>query len=146
MSEEDNAAAARRIIDEGFNAGRMEVFDEVCTPDVIGHDPAEQADLSGVEAHKERTKGYRTAMPDLVVTIEDIFASGDRVASRWTASGTNDGELMGMPPTHRHVEIAGLTIDRFDAEGRLAESWDQWDNAGFMTQLGIAPESVAEAG
>jgi steroid delta-isomerase-like uncharacterized protein len=146
MSEEDNAAAARRIIDEGFNAGRMEVFDEVCAPDVVTHDPAEQENLRGTEAHKERTMGYRTAMPDLVVTIEDIFASGDRVASRWTASGTNDGELMGMPPTHRRVEITGLTIDRFDADGRLAESWDQWDNAGFVSQLGISPETLAEAG
>jgi steroid delta-isomerase-like uncharacterized protein len=146
MSEEDNAAAAKRIIDEGFNAGRMEVFDEVCAPDVVSHDPAEQDDIRGIDAHKERTMGYRTAMPDLVVTIEDVFASGDRVASRWTARGTNDGELMGMPPTHRHVEITGLTIDRFDADGRVAESWDQWDNVGFMTQLGISPEALAEAG
>jgi steroid delta-isomerase-like uncharacterized protein len=146
VSAEDNAAAARRVVDEGFNQGRLEVVDEVCGPDVVTHDPAEEEDLRGAEAHKARIDGYRTAMPDLVVTIDEIFASGDLVASRWTARGTNDGELMGMPPTHRPVEITGMTIDRFDSDGRLVETWDQWDNAGFMGQLGISPEAVAQAG
>ena len=146
MSAEDNAAAARRAVEEGFNQGRLEVFDEICAPDVVTHDPAEQEDVRGIDAHKERTAAYRTAMPDLKVTIEEIFASGDLVASRWTARGTNDGELMGMPPTGNRVEITGNSIDRFDSEGRLAETWDQWDNAGFMAQLGIGAEAAAQAG
>lgn len=146
MSAEENAAAARRIIDEGFNEGRMAALDEICSPNYVSHDPAEEADVRGIEAHKERIQGYRTAMSDLHVTIEDLFASGDRVASRWTAAGTNDGELAGMPATGNRVEITGITIDRFDDEGRLVESWDNWDNAGFMTQLGITPEMAAQAG
>src|SRR5439155_5149767 len=146
MSAESNATAARRIIDEGFNQGRVEVFDEVCSPDMVTHDPAEPEDVRGIEAHKARTLGYRTAMPDLSVTLDDVFAAGDRVATRWTARGTNDGEMAGMPPTGRSVVITGLSIDRFDADGRLVETRDQWDNAGFMTQLGISPEAMAEAG
>jgi steroid delta-isomerase-like uncharacterized protein len=146
MAAEDNATAARRALEEGFNQGRLEVFDEICAPDVVTHDPAEQEDVRGIEAQKERTAGYRTAMPDLNVTIEEIFASGDFVATRWTARGTNDGELMGMPPTGNRVEITGNSIDRFDAEGKLVETWDQWDNAGFMAQLGIPAEAAAQAG
>jgi steroid delta-isomerase-like uncharacterized protein len=146
MAAEDNATAARRALEEGFNQGRLEVFDEICAPDVVTHDPAEQEDVRGIEAQKERTAGYRTAMPDLKVTIEEIFASGDFVATRWTARGTNDGELMGMPPTGNRVEITGNSIDRFDAEGKLVETWDQWDNAGFMAQLGIPAEAAAQAG
>jgi steroid delta-isomerase-like uncharacterized protein len=146
VSAETNAAAARRIVDEGFNQGRLEVVDDVCAPNVVSHDPAEPEDVSGTEAHKARIDAYRIAMPDLVVTIEDIVASGDLVATRWRVQGTNDGELMGMAPTHRAVEITGMSIDRFDSDGRLAETWDQWDNAGFMSQLGIAPEAVAQAG
>jgi steroid delta-isomerase-like uncharacterized protein len=146
MSEESNAAAARRIIEEGFSQGRLEVFDEVCAPDVVSHDPAEAEDLRGVEAHKERCQGYRTAMSDLQVTVDDVFASGDKVAMRWTARGTNDGELMGVPATGKSVQMTGTSIDRFDADGRIAETWDQWDNAGFMSQLGISPEAMAEAG
>jgi predicted ester cyclase len=51
-----------------------------------------------------------------------------------------------MPPTGRRVEITGLSMDRFDADGKLVESWDQWDNLGFMSQLGVSPEAIAQAG
>ena len=147
MSAEANAAAARRIIDEAFNQGRLEVFDEVCSPDVVSHDPAEPEDIRGIAAHKERVRGYRTAMSDLEVIIDDVVATGDKVATRWRARGTNDGELMGMAPTGKRVEITGMSIDRFDSEGKIVETWDQWDNAGFMVQLGLAPEpATASAG
>ena len=122
----------------------MEVLDEVCAPDVVSHDPAEEADVLGIEAHKARIRTYRTAMPDLSVKVDDVFASGDRVATRWTVRGTNDGELAGMPPTGKKVVITGLSIDRFDENGTLVETWDQWDNAGFMAQLGLSPEMAAQ--
>ena len=47
------------------------------------------------------------------------------------------------PPTGRHVEISGISMDRFNAEGKLIEIWDQWDNFGFMGQLGLVPEAAA---
>ena len=142
MSAEANAATAKRVVDEGFTQGRLEVFDEVCSPDIVSHDPAEPGDVRGIEAHKERVRAYRTAMSDLEVIVDDVVASGDRVATRWRARGTNDGELMGMAPTGKHVEITGISIDRFDADGKIVETWDQWDNAGFMVQLGLAPEAA----
>jgi steroid delta-isomerase-like uncharacterized protein len=142
VSAEANAAAAKRVVDEGFNHGRLEVIDELCSPDVVSHDPAEPEDVRGIEAHRERIRAYRTAMSDLEVLVEDIVASGDRVATRWRARGTNDGELMGMSPTGKHIEITGMSIDRFDADGKIVETWDQWDNAGFMVQLGLAPEAA----
>jgi SnoaL-like polyketide cyclase len=52
---------------------------------------------------------------------------------------------MGMPPTHKAMSITGLSIDRFDADGRLPETWDQWDNLGSMTQMGLIPETAATA-
>jgi steroid delta-isomerase-like uncharacterized protein len=146
MSAEANAAAARRVIDEAFNEGRVEVFDEVCSPDIVGHDPAEPEDVRGIDAHKERVRKYRTAMPDLHVKVEDIFASGDKVASRWSVQATNDGELEGIPATGKKVEFTGISIDRFDSDGKIAETWDSWDNAGFMAQLGLTPEMAAQAG
>jgi steroid delta-isomerase-like uncharacterized protein len=143
MSADANAATAKRVLDEAFNEGRIDVLDEILSPDMVSHDPAEPEDVRGVEAHKERVRKYRDAMSDLHVTLEDIFASGDRVCSRWTVRGTNDGELEGMPATGRKIELAGLTIDRFDDDGRIVEAWDNWDNAGFMQQLGITPEMAA---
>jgi steroid delta-isomerase-like uncharacterized protein len=146
MSAEANAATARRVVDEAFNEGRLDVIDEVSSPDIVTHDPAEPEDLHGTEVLKERVNRYRTAMPDLHITFDDVFATEDRAAMRWTVRGTNDGELEGMPATHRKVEITGNSIDRFDADGKIVETWDNWDNAGFMAQLGITPEMVAQAG
>jgi steroid delta-isomerase-like uncharacterized protein len=146
MSAEANAAAAKRVLDEGFNQGRLEVFDEICSPDVVSHDPAEPEDLRGLDAQKERVSKYRTAMPDLEITLEDVFAGDDRVATRWTVRGTNDGELDGMPPTGRKVEVRGISIDRFDNDGRIVETWDNWDRAGFMEQLGLMPATAGQAG
>lgn len=144
MNAEANAATARRILEEAWNAGNLEVLDELCAPDCVDHDLSSHEEVIGLEANKERVRGYRAAMPDLHITIDDLVAGGDRVATRWHASGTNDGELMGNPPTHRHLEITGMTIDRFDMDGRLVETWDQWDNLSFMQQLGLAP-SMEEA-
>jgi steroid delta-isomerase-like uncharacterized protein len=143
MSAQDNAVAARRVVEEAFNQGRLEVFDEVCSPDIVSHDPAESEDLRGIDAHKERVRAYRTAMSDLELVVEDVIAAGDKVATRWRARGTNDGELLGMPPTGKHTDITGMSIDRFNSDGRIVETWDQWDNAGFMVQLGLAPEPAA---
>jgi steroid delta-isomerase-like uncharacterized protein len=137
--------AARRGFD-AFNKGEMEAIDEACAPDVVNHDPADPEDVRGTAALKERVKGYRTAMSDLEVTIDELIVADDKVVTRWRARGTNDGELLGMPATGRKMEITGMTIDHFDADGRIAESWDQWDNAGFMQQLGISPEALAQAG
>jgi steroid delta-isomerase-like uncharacterized protein len=143
MSAESNLANARRIVDEAWNQRRLDVLDEVLSPDFVNHDPADPEDVRGIDAIKERVRGYHTAMPDLVVTIEEAFASGDLVATRWNARGTNEGELAGMPATHKQMNITGMSIDRFDADGKLRETWDQWDNLGFMTQLGLIPETAA---
>jgi steroid delta-isomerase-like uncharacterized protein len=145
MSAEQNLAASRRIVEEAWNEGNLGVIDQLCASDCVDHDLSSHEDTRGLAANKERVQMYRTAMPDLQVSIEDAVASGDEVATRWTARGTNDGELMGNPPTHKHVEITGMSIDRFDADGKLVEIWDQWDNLGFMQQLGMAPQMAGQA-
>jgi steroid delta-isomerase-like uncharacterized protein len=146
MSVETNEAASRRAFD-AFNTGDLGAIDEVCSPEYVNYDPSEpNGELRGIEANKEQVQKYRTAMSDLSVTIEELIATDDAVFTRWRATGTNDGELMGMPPTGKALEITGMSIDHFDADGRITESYGQWDNAGFMQQLGVSPEVAAQAG
>jgi steroid delta-isomerase-like uncharacterized protein len=145
MSAEQNVAASRRVIEEAWNQGNLAVIDQLCAPDCVEHDLSTHEEIRGIEAEKERVRAYRAAMPDLRVSIDDVFASGDEVVLRWTARGTNDGELMGNQPTHRRVEITGISIDRYNAEGKLVEVWDEWDNLGFMHQLGMRPQLAARA-
>lgn len=133
-----NKALARRIVEEAFTAGRLEVVDELVARDYVGHDPSLPEDARGPEGVKELIAGYRAAFPDIRVTVEDQIAEGDMVVTRWAATGTHQGELMGMPPTGKQGTVTGMTIDRI-ADGKIVESWDNWDTLGLMQQLGAVP-------
>jgi steroid delta-isomerase-like uncharacterized protein len=135
---EANLAASRRVIEDGFNKDNLSVVDEVCAPDAVNHDPAMPEDARGTEALKQQISMYRTAFPDLEITIEDTIVADDKVVLRWTSRGTHRGELMGLAPTGTHASVAGMSIDRF-ADGKFAESWNNWDTLGLMRQLGAAP-------
>ena len=139
MAAEHNLAAARRIMDEAWNGGRLEVIDELCTPDCVDHDLSSHRDIEGTESSKQRIERWRAAVPDMRVTVEDAFAGGDEVVVRWTARGTHAGELVGVAPTGKVLEVSGMHIYRFDSDGRIVEIWDHWDYLGFMQQLGKVP-------
>ena len=78
------------------------------------------------------------AFPDLHETVEDIFAEGDKVVTRFTMRGTHQGELMGIPPTGKQVTMTGMTIHRI-VSGKIVEDWVVADFLGMMQQLGTIP-------
>jgi steroid delta-isomerase-like uncharacterized protein len=135
---EESKRIIRRLIEEAYNSGRLEVVDELVLPDVIAHDPALQRDVVGAEALKELIGAFRRAFPDFLVLIEDQLADGDRVTIRWAARGTHQGDLWGIAATGKEVTITGTSLYRF-AIGRIAESWTHWDAIGLMQQLGVVP-------
>jgi steroid delta-isomerase-like uncharacterized protein len=140
---EDNIATSRRVLEEVFGEGDVDLIDELCTEDFVGHDPlAGDSDRDGV---KQVVSGYREAFPDLEFEVLDIFAAGDKVVTRWRANGTFENEFMGLQPTHEKGEpVEGIGIDRFEG-GRIAESWGQWDTLRFMRDIGAIPEEAATA-
>jgi steroid delta-isomerase-like uncharacterized protein len=145
MSVEANIEASRRVIEEAFNEGKLEVLDEICADDFIGHDPL--AGDQNVAAVKQTIAGYRDAFPDLTFSIEDVLGADDRVAIRWRAEGTFQNEFMGQQPTGEKGEpTQGISIDRFDEDGKLVETWNQWDTIGFMREIGVIPEGASAAG
>ncbi|WP_346924733.1 ester cyclase [uncultured Arthrobacter sp.] len=138
MSAETNKALARRLTEEAFNAGNIDVLDELLATGIVNHDSAAPESTVGLDAARASIEGYRTAFPDLRVTIEDQIADDDRVVTRWSAKGTHQGELMGMPATGKQTTVTGITIDRIE-DGRIAESWTNWDTLGMLQQLGVVP-------
>lgn len=60
------------------------------------------------------------------------------VVIRWTGRGTNYGDLPNIPATGRHSTVTGITIDRFE-DGKIAESWTNWDTLGMLQNLGVIP-------
>ena len=96
---EDNKALVRREIEELFNHnGNLDVAEEVYASDFVGHDPTMPEGIHGIEGARQVAAGVRSAFPDLTCTIEDQIAEGDKVVSRWSASGTHQGETEEMGP------------------------------------------------
>jgi len=136
----ENKTLARRVLEEVFSAGNLDVVDEIVSEDHVHHDPAMPEEGHGREHLKEFASMYRSAFPDVHMQIEDQLAEGDRVATRWVASGTHEGDLMGISPTGNRVTVVGMTIDRI-ADGQIAETWDNYDALGMMQQVGAIPSA-----
>jgi steroid delta-isomerase-like uncharacterized protein len=136
---ENNKAIVRRFIEEVWNKGNLSVVDELFTPNYEHHDVSSPDFGRGPESEKKRATLYRTAFPDLRLTIEDIIAEGETVMTRWSCRGTHKGDLSGITPTGKQFNITGVTIARL-ANGKLAEGYVNWDALGLMQQLGVVPE------
>jgi steroid delta-isomerase-like uncharacterized protein len=139
MSEE-NKAIVRREVEELFNhTGTLDAAEEVYGPDFVGHDPTMPEDIHGIEEARQFAAGFRSAFPDLTCTIEDQVAEGDKVVTRWRTSGTHQGQTEELgPPTGNRMEMTGISIERI-SEGKVVESWDNYDAMGMMQQLGHIP-------
>jgi steroid delta-isomerase-like uncharacterized protein len=139
-----NKAVANRFY-EAWNARDLGAFDEIVAPDAQDHDPQNPFRETRGPAGAKRTAGmYQAAFSDGRFKVQEQIAEGDFVVTRWTATGTNDGELMGMPATGKSVEITGITVDRI-GDGKIAESWTCFDALGMMQQLGAVPEAQPAA-
>jgi steroid delta-isomerase-like uncharacterized protein len=137
MSEE-NKAIARRLYDELASQGNLSLADEIVAKDFVDHNPPGPDIPPGSEGLKQVFATFRSAFPDLRVKVEDQLAEGDKVVSRLTVSGTNQGDFMGMPATGKSASIGVVDILRFDG-GKIAERWGEADFMGMMQQLGHAP-------
>ena len=131
MTTDANLHAVRRLLEEGWNQGRLEVVDELVARDA---EPAHESPSPGRQSWKDAIVMYRSAFPDLNYRIEDLFGAGDKVVLRWTATATDTVGFMGRPPTGRRASATGINIYRI-ADGMLAEHWDEWDLAGLLQQL-----------
>ena len=150
MSEE-NKAILRRVTDEVFNQGNLDVVDELFSPDYVLHDPGiPGGELRGPEDFKQHwVSMFRTAFPDLQLSVEDQVAEGDKVVTRYTGRGTHQGELMGISPTNNEAVVSGIIMSRVSG-GRVEEEWNSFDALGMMQQLdavpGPGPEDEPPAG
>ncbi|HLW78463.1 MAG TPA: ester cyclase [Terriglobia bacterium] len=133
----DNKNIARRIIDEVWNQGKLDALNDAVAANYLGHDTL-GPEIHGLEAFKKRIHSLRTAFPDLHLTVEDMFADGDVVVTRFNSRGTHKGSFQGIAPTGKHCQVSGITISRF-ADGKIAEAWVQTDALGLMQQLGAVP-------
>ncbi len=139
MLSETNKTVSRRFFEEVFGKGKLNVLDEIVAKDHINSGPGNPPGLApGIEGTKQLVTMYRNAFPDIRFTVDEQIAEGDKVVTRWTAHGTNTGELLGMPATGKSSTVTGIVVDRI-VNGKIAESWPIFDQFGMMQQLGIIP-------
>jgi predicted ester cyclase len=122
---------------DGLNRGDVSIADRVFAPDCVIHINGSPDPNLSVDGFKQMISGLLAAFPDLHLTIDDQIGAGDKVATRWSAEGTNSGPFGTVPPTGRRVRVNGLILDRV-AGGKVVERWEQWDQMGMMQQLGLA--------
>ncbi|MFG3155426.1 ester cyclase [Streptomyces sp. NPDC048219] len=134
-----NKDIVRGFIDALFTKGDLGAVDDYLTEDFVNHDPPFGApgDREGM-----RSAGalFRSAFPDWHSEPHQMIAEGDLVVERFTASGTQGGELLGAPAPagHRTVSLHGINIFRI-RDGRIAEQWCRLDELGVLRQLGLVP-------
>jgi len=130
----DLAEASRRLLEESFNEGKVELIDQLVAPDAVNHDPATPArmrELRGPEVLKRTVSMYRAAFPDVRIVVDDVIATDDKVVLRWRSEGTHRGELEGLAPTggacvrdwYRHRPVEGRQGSRgLDRMGQTSVS------------------------
>ena len=137
----DHAATIRRMYDL-LSAGDIDGFGDLLADDFVEHE-----ETPGLEPTKEGVKQffhmYRAAFPDLRMEPQDVVASGDKVVARARATGTNQGEFVGMPATGKSVDVQLIDIIRFGDDGLAREHWGVFDALGMMQQLGAIPAPPA---
>jgi Predicted ester cyclase len=143
MSVEENIAATRRLIAEGFTGGNLAICDELISPESVEH---QRGLKQGIEGAKDTIRTLHSSFSDFELTIVDVIASEDMVWIRNRATGVNTGNVLGRPATGRSFEITVIDVIRF-ADGKMVEHWGVPDQLGMLIQLGLfgRPDATAAA-
>jgi steroid delta-isomerase-like uncharacterized protein len=142
MGVNENKQVVTTYYESALNGGDIDVLDQLVVSDYVEHDPL-PGQGTGRQGIKDRVSLLRAAFEPRF-TIEDLIAEGDRVAVRWTSTGTHVAEFMGIPPTGRSYTIAGIDIHRLE-DGKMAEHWHVVDLFSQMQQLGLIPQPGGSA-
>jgi predicted ester cyclase len=133
--EEQNKALMLRAVEE-WNKGSNEFFMDNAVPDYAYYSPSGKAKPMSREEVDENFKTTKKRFPDLRFTIEELVAEGDKLATRFSFTGTHQGEFMGIPATGNRIEVSGLIISLIK-NGKFVEDREETDILGMMMQLGM---------
>lgn len=143
-SKADRAADAKKTLADRFHMdifqrGDLACADEILTRDFRLNGPGYPPEwCRGPEGTRLLAQAIITALPDRRIMHDETICEGDLVCIRWSMSGTHAGDLMGVPPTGRKVQVTGFDLFRIQGD-RIAECWQNWDQLGLMQQIGAIP-------
>jgi predicted ester cyclase len=135
-STKQNKASVCRFIDEAYNKRNLTVGDELLAANLVLH--VSDSDIKGIEGWKQYAGSFLAGFSDIVISVKDIIADGDKVVANWLCHGIHTGELQGIAPTGKQATWTGIAIYRF-VDSKIEEVWVWNDIWGMMRQLGVIP-------
>lgn len=138
MSSDENKAIFQRVVDELWNNKNLNVADELFAPNAPNNIPIAPDLAAGPTGAKALVSMFRTAFPDLKVSVDRVHAMGDRVAGRVVEEGTHQGEFLGVAGSGKAVDFTKIGLFRIE-NGKIAESWYEFDSLRVMQQIGAIP-------
>jgi steroid delta-isomerase-like uncharacterized protein len=137
MSNEDLKSRLLWYVEQLWNQHNLGVIDEMILPEFVDHSlPA--GSPQGPEGARQFAQVYLTGFPDTHIDFHEIVAEGNTLVLRWTATGTHSGDLAGIPPTGKKMNLPGLTLWRFQ-DGKFIESWNLFNQLTLLQQIGAFP-------
>ena len=142
MSEE-NKAISRRF-HAAIGKGSAQAVQAELAPNYVAHFPGIPGPLDP-EGFKQLVNVFGLAFPESHFDIDDEFAAGDKVVTRWTYRAVHSGAFQGLPPTGKQVTMTGISILRIN-NGRVVENSVELDQLGLLQQLGVVPPPSGQGG
>jgi predicted ester cyclase len=141
MSEKKrNMKIVRRLLEEVWTQGNLSLLPELVAEDAVSHPMPQFSALKGPEEYKQFIAVYKGAFHDMAFNIEDQFASGNKVATRWTSTVTDaSGDARQDADSGEQLTIDGTTITHHDSRGKIIGEWATWDT-GSLLQSAAAPQ------
>ena len=134
---EANKAIVRDIVDRAWNGADKAAIDALYDPAFVFYVEGGGV-MRGPESIKEWVDVIHGAFPDIHYTVDAQYAEGEKVATRYSATGTHTGPFRGIPPSNKPISLTGHMIMRLSG-GKVAEGWGYWDTLGLLQELGILP-------
>jgi steroid delta-isomerase-like uncharacterized protein len=143
MSEEIKTKFLR-IVDEAWNKGNLDALDELHSTDYVEHH-SPFPDVEGLDAFKKMVADVHKTYPDFHITIHELILEGDKLAARWSWTGTHLGQTrqLTIPPTGKKITLTGSQILHIK-EYKLIEGWQFADDLGLLQQFGFTPQPITE--
>ncbi len=132
---QDHKTVIRRVFDEVWNNSDLSLVNQLYAPNYVAHIAGAPQDVEGPEQFKQFIALQGVLISDLSFSVDDQIAEADSVATRWTATAEPTSGLVSAPTDDQEIKIAGISIHRF-ADGKIVESWDNWDALTLYQALG----------
>jgi len=133
----DNKDVVRAAVDAVWNKGDLSQVETYYAPDYTFYTEGGGVQR-GPDSMKEWSTTIHTAFPDINYHLDALYAEGEKVAARYSVTGTHTGDFRGMPPTGKAVNLTGHMI-LYVRDGKIIQGHGYWDTLGLLQQLGLVP-------